>query len=314
MKLDQPQSLEAIANLISCKFVGDALHQVTGINEIHQVENGDLVFVDHPKYYDKALNSAATTILINKEDVDCPEGKALIISDDPFRDFNFLTRHFRPFKNFDGPRGENFQCGEGTIIQAGVVIGNDVSIGKNCLIHPGVMIYDHTVIGDNVEIHSGTVLGADAFYYQKRNGKYEKMHSCGWVEIENDVEIGASCTIDKGVSGPTRIGEGSKLDNCVHVGHDTVVGKNCLFAAQVGIAGCVTIEDDVILWGQVGVKSDITIHQGAIVYAQSGVGNSLESNTKYFGSPADVARVRMKEMAMVKKLPEILEQLKLKKD
>lgn len=261
MKLSSPKTLKEIASLISCDFIGDPSHLVNGINEIHQVESGDLVFVDHPKYYDKALNSNATTILINKKDVVCPEGKALIVSDDPFTDFNFLTRHFRPFQDFKESRGVNFSCGKNTIIQPGAIIGNNVTIGDNCLIHPGVVIYDHCSIGNHVEIHSGTVLGADAFYYQKRDGKFVKMNSCGSVEIHDHVEIGASCTIDRGVSGATIIGEGSKLDNAIHIGHDTSVGKNCLFAAQVGIAGCVTIKNDVTLWGQVGIKIDISKKQ-----------------------------------------------------
>lgn len=310
MKLKPSQKLADIAELIQCEFVGDPNHIVSGINEIHQVEPGDLVFVDHPKYYDKALLSQATTILINKKDVNCPDGKGLIISEDPFADFNKLTRHFNGFQDFKGDRGQNFSCGTDTIIQAGCVIGNNVTIGKNCLIHPNVSILDNTIIGDSVEIHSGVVIGGDAFYYQKRNGKYEKMHSCGWVEIHDHVELGASCTIDRGVSGATIIGAGTKLDNMVHVGHDTVIGQNCLFAAQVGIAGCVTIEDDVILWGQVGVKSDVTLKKGCVVLAQSGVGGDLEEGKKYFGSPADVARVKMVELASIKQLPKILRTLK----
>jgi UDP-3-O-[3-hydroxymyristoyl] glucosamine N-acyltransferase len=308
MKFTTPLILREVAELINTPVIGDSSLPVTGINEIHKVENGDITFVDHPKYYEKALNSAATIIIINKE-VDCPKGKALLISDDPFRDYNFITSKYRPFNKSEDTISESATIGEGTIIQPGTFVGNHVKIGKNCLIHSNVNIYDHTEIGDNVIIHAGTVIGSDAFYFKKRPEGYDKMHSCGRVIIGSKVEIGASCTIDKGVSGDTVIGEGTKMDNQVHIGHDTVIGKNCLFAAQVGIAGVVTIEDDVILWGQVGVQKDLTIGKGAVVLGQSGIPKSLEGNKTYFGSPVREAREKMKEIAMIKNLPQIIEKL-----
>ena len=258
MKFPKVHSLQEIAQIIDCEFVGDANFPVYGMNEIHVVTSGDIVFVDHPKYYDKALKSAATIILINKE-VDCPEGKALLISDDPFRDFNKLTRHFRPFQATNVAISIAAEIGEGKIIQPNCFIGNQVVIGKNCLIHPNVTIYDHTIIGDNVIIHAGTILGSDAFYYKKRPEGYDQLLSGGRVVIKDNVTIGALCTFDRGVTGDTTIGEGSKIDNQVHLGHDTVVGKNCLIASQTGIAGCVIIEDEVTIWGQVGITSGVTI-------------------------------------------------------
>jgi UDP-3-O-[3-hydroxymyristoyl] glucosamine N-acyltransferase len=310
MKLPQVKTLKEIAGLINAEFLGNPNHLVSGINEIHKVETGDLTFVDHPKYYDKALQSAATTILINKKDIACPEGKALIFSDDPFRDYNFLTRNF----NYSSPSLNNIsptaEIGEGTIILPGAYIGNHCKIGKGCIIHPNVVVYDHCEIGDNVTVHANTVIGADAFYFKRRPEGYDKMFSCGRVIIGDNVEIGASCTIDKGVSADTIIGKGTKMDNQVHVGHDTVIGQNCLFAAQVGIAGVVTIEDDVILWGQVGVQKDLTIGKGAVVLGQSGVPKSLEGGKVYFGSPTRDAREKMKELALIKSLPSIIEKLK----
>ncbi|NND77693.1 MAG: UDP-3-O-(3-hydroxymyristoyl)glucosamine N-acyltransferase [Flavobacteriales bacterium] len=308
MKLNPQQTLDQIAKLINAKMHGPADHVVSGINEIHKVETGDLLFVDHPKYYDKALQSAATTILIDKE-VEVPKGKAILVSDNPFRDYNFLTQHFSPLIHLSEDRGKNVQIGDGTKIYPGVVIGNNVSIGNDCQIHSNVVIEDGTQIGNNVIIHSNTVIGADAFYYKKTDGEYTKMHSCGWVEIGDHVEIGPLCTIDKGVSGNTKIGAGSKLDAQVHVGHDTVIGKNCLFAAQVGIAGCVIIEDGVTLWGQVGVPSDLTIGENAVFLGQSAPARSVEGNKTYFGSPATEARTKMKELALLKKLPEMLKKL-----
>ncbi|MCL4170605.1 UNVERIFIED_CONTAM: hypothetical protein GTU68_042134, partial [Idotea baltica] len=258
MKFPQPYTLKQIAELIDCKYVGDDDFPILGINEIHVVESGDVVFVDHPKYYDKALQSAATIVLINKE-VDCPDGKALIISDDPFRDFNKITQHFKPFRASNAAISPSSKIGENTIIQPNCFIGNNVTIGDNCIIHSNVSIYDDTVIGNNVTIHAGTILGASAFYYKKRPEGFDPLKSGGRVVIENNVDIGALCTIDKGVTGDTTIGEGSKLDNQIQVGHDTVIGKKCLIASQTGIAGCCIIEDEVTIWGQVGTTSGITI-------------------------------------------------------
>lgn len=309
MKFPKVYPLKDIAQIINCNFVGDANFPVQGMNEIHVVESGDIVFVDHPKYYDKALQSAATIVLINKE-VDCPEGKALLISDDPFRDFNKLTNHFRPFQASNTAISDSAIIGEGTVIQPNCFIGHNVQIGKNCLIHPNVTIYDNTVIGDNVMIHAGTILGADAFYYKKRPEGFDQLLSGGIVVIEDNVGIGALCTIDKGVTGDTTIGAGTKIDNQVHVGHDTVIGKKCLIASQTGIAGCVVIEDEVTLWGQVGTTSGITIGSKAIVMGQTGVTKSIEGGKTYFGTPIEESREKLKQLANVKRIPEIIEKLK----
>ena len=289
MKFPNVYPLKEIAAIIASEYVGDDNYPVYGMNEIHVVETGDIVFVDHPKYYDKALQSAATVILINKK-VDCPEGKALLISDDPFRDFNTLTRHFRPFQQANVSIAPTAKIGEGTVIQPNTFVGNNVTIGENCLIHSNVAIYDNTVIGDNVIIHAGTVLGGDAFYYKKRSEGFDQLLSGGRVVIQDNVGIGALCTIDKGVTGDTTIGEGTKIDNQVHIGHDTVIGKKCLIASQTGIAGCVVVEDEVTMWGQVGVTSAITIGYKAVIQAQAGVSKSLEGGKVYFGSPAEEAR------------------------
>lgn len=301
MKFPFAHNLEQIANLINAEFVGDSHFPILGLNEIHVVEPGDIVFVDHPKYYEKALKSEATIVLINKK-VDCPEGKALLISDDPFRDFNKIINHFRPFQSANKSISETAIIGENTIIQPHVFIGNHVKIGKNCIIHPHVTIYDHTVIGNDVIIHANTVLGADAFYYKKRPEGFDPLVSCGNVVIEDGVTLGASCTIDKGVTASTVIGKGTKIDNQVHVGHDTIIGKKCLIAAQVGIAGCVIIEDEVTLWGQVGTNSAITIGKKAIVQAQSGISKSLAGGKVYFGYPAEETRTKLKEMALIRRL------------
>lgn len=308
MKFPTPQTLENIAVIIGSDYVGEANFPVFGMNEIHVVQPGDIVFVDHPKYYDKALQSQATVILINKQ-VDCPVGKALLISEDPFRDFNKLTLYFKPFLSANSAISESAKIGEGTVIQPNVFIGNNVKIGRDCLIHSNVCIYDNTVIGNNVTIHAGTVLGGDAFYYKNRPEKFDKLLSGGNVVIEDNVDLGALCTIDKGVTASTTIGEGSKLDNQVQVGHDTIIGKRCLIASQVGIAGCVLIEDFVTIWGQVGITSGITIGEKAVISAQSGVSKSLPGNKAYFGTPADDFRTKYKELASIKLIPDIIKKL-----
>jgi len=311
MKFPKSFLIAEIAEMLNKKFVGSSSNLVLGINEIHMVENGDITFVDHPKYYDKALNSAATTIIINKEVV-CPEGKNLILSETPFDDYNFLCRKFRPFNPQHVFIHPSAQIGEGTILQPGVFIGENSIIGKNCILHSNVAIYNHCEIGDNVVIHANAVIGSEAFYFKKKETGYDKLYSCGKVIIADDVEIGACCTIDKGVSGNTIIGKGSKFDNQVHVGHDTHIGERCLFAAQVGIAGVVKIEDDVILWGQVGVQKDLTIGKGAIVLGQSGLSKSIEGGKVYLGSPVEEARKKWKEIALVRTLPSIIENLNTK--
>lgn len=311
MQFPSPVSLQWIAELIHAKLVGHVNAQATGINEIHKVEPGDLVFVDHPKYYDKCLNSAASFIIINKETA-VPEGKALLIVDNPFEAYCKIADHFRPFEPSHKMISDSAVIGEGSFIYPGAFIGNHVRIGKNCIIHPNVSIMDHCIIGDHVIIQAGTVIGSDAFYYNTKKDRelwYKKMPSCGRVIIEDHVEIGAGCTIDRGVSHDSIIGKGTKIDNLVHIGHDTVTGKNCLFAGQVGIAGVVKIGDGVTLWGQVGVSKTLTIGANTVVYAQSGVKNDTEGGKVYFGSPIEEAREKMKELVWIKRIPLLWEKV-----
>ncbi len=301
MKFKNAHALKDIAAILNCRYIGAADFSVTGMNEIHVVGSGEIVFVDHPKYYDKALNSAASVVLIDKE-VPCPKGKALLISEDPFRDFNHLTNHFNPFVSSKVSISPTAIVGNNTHIQPNVFIGNHVRIGKNCVIHPNVTIYDHCVIGDAVVLHAGCVLGADAFYYKNRATGYDKLLSGGRVVLEDEVELGALCTIDRGVSGDTRIQKGTKIDNQVHVGHDTVIGKKCLIASQTGIAGCVVIEDEVTIWGQVGTTSGIRIGKGAVIHGQTGVTKSVDGGKSYFGTPVTESREKLKEIAGLKKI------------
>ncbi len=308
MKFPAPVSVQWLAELIQAEPAGNLTAQAFGLNEIHKVETGDIVFVDHPKYYDKCLNSEAGFIIINSKDVLIPDGKTLLVVKEPFEAYLKIVDHFRPFTASLTSISDDLMKGEGTVIMPNVFIGHKVSIGKNCIIHPNVSLLDHTIIGDNVVIQAGTVIGSDAFYYNTKKDRevwYKRMQSCGNVVIEDDVEIGAGCTIDRGVTAETRIGKGTKMDNMVHIGHDTSVGKNCLFAAQVGIAGGTIIEDGVTLWGQVGVSKTLTIGANAVVLAQSGVPSSLAGGKTYFGYPAEDASMKRRELVWIKRIPEL---------
>ena len=312
MKFPAPVRLTWIAELIGAELIGEVHASASGINEIHKVEEGDLLFVDHPKYYDKCLRSAASFIIINQQ-VECPAGKALLVVEQPFEAYLKIVRHFRPFTPATSLISETAVIGEGTHVAPNVSIGNHTVIGKDCFIAPGVVILDHCIIGDRVVIQAGTVIGSDAFYYNTKKDRevwYKRMESCGRVILEDDVEIGANCTIDRGVTHDTIIGKGTKIDNMVHLGHDTVVGKNCLIAAQVGVAGAVQIEDGVTIWGQVGVNKTLTIGSNAVVLGQAGVTASIEGGKVYMGFPAEEAGIKRRELVWIKRIPEIWEKLK----
>lgn len=300
MTFKSPQSLKTIAELINAKFIGNENFQVFGTNEIHRVKAGEIVFVNHPKYYDKALNSDATIILIDKE-VDCPEGKALLVSDDPFRDFNKINEHYQGIQTFE-TTNQNLKIGENCKIHPSVIIGNDVKIGDNCMIFPNVVIGDRSVIGNNCIIQSGTVLGGDAFYYNKNAEGYRKMLSVGNVILEDHVEIGVNCSIDRGVTDSTIIKKGSKLDNLIQIGHDTVLGERTLVASGAMIAGCCIIEDDVQIWGQVGMASGKRVGKGAVLLGKTGVNRDLEGGKTYFGSLAEEFREYLKKEVKLKNL------------
>ena len=299
MKLHRPYTLEELAQLTQAKASGDKHLKATAINEIHVAGDGDIVFVDHPKYYDSTLASSASVVLIDKL-VDCPDGKALLQVADPFAQFNALGQRFK--QEIEEHADPVPQVDATAVVMNGAQLGRYVRVGARSVIHPGAVVYDHCVIGDDVTIHANAVIGSDAFYFKRRPNKHDKMLSIGNVVIEDEVEIGAGCTIDRGVTSSTRIGKGSKLDNHVHIGHDTVIGERCLLAAQVGIAGCVTLEDEVVFWGQVGCIANVTIGKGVEVFAQSGITKSLPAGGKYFGSPAGPAKLKMRELATLSRL------------
>ncbi|MCL4125926.1 UNVERIFIED_CONTAM: hypothetical protein GTU68_029605 [Idotea baltica] len=241
---------QQIADILDGELVGNSNEEVSKLSKIEEGEKGSLTFLSNPKYNSYLYSTNASVAIINKNFILEKEiSTTLIKVEDAYKAFSKLLEFYNEVKNNKQGReqphfisdsakiGENEYIGafsyiEGTIIQPNVFIGNNVTIGKNCVIHPNVTIYDNSVLGDNVTIHANTVLGADAFYYKKRPEGFDKLISGGRVVIENNVDLGASCTIDKGVTGDTTIKEGTKIDNQVHVGHDTVIGKKCLIASQ----------------------------------------------------------------------------------
>jgi UDP-3-O-[3-hydroxymyristoyl] glucosamine N-acyltransferase len=305
-----PRKLKDIAEILGCGYAGNADHIVSGFNEIHRAGAGDCIFVDHPKYYDKALSSPAGTVLINKR-MDPPPGKGLLFHDDPFHAFNRLTRHYKSI----AAEGQNEKAvtGKNTVVMPGCYLGKNVRIGDNCVLHPNVTIYDDTVIGDHVVIHANTAIGSDAFYFKKRSSQYEALYSCGNVIIQDQVFIGSNCSVARGVTDSTVIGRGTIIDNHVHIGHDVILGEMCLLAAQVGIAGACTIGSRVTMWGQVGVSSGISIGDGATILAQSGVGENVNAGETWFGTPAYEARDKMKEIFAARQLPGLIGKLYGKK-
>lgn len=294
MKFTKPQDINSLASLLDCKVTGNLAQIVTGINEIHMVEVGDIVFVDHPKYYQKALESAASVVLID-QDVPCPTGKSLLIHSHPFDAFNFLITHFSA--QIDAREAVVHPS---AVIYPNVFIGKNVHIGTQCILYPGAYIADNTHIEDNVIIGPNSVIGFDAFYYKKKKDHYDRLISCGAVHIGSNVEIGAQCTIDRGVTGITRIGHGTKIDNQVHVGHDTQIGSNVLIASSCGISGCVEIENNATIWGQVGMASGVKVGKNATILGQSGVTKDVPEGTEYFGTPAGPAKHKFKELAFLR--------------
>ncbi len=309
MKFPLPLSVRALAARFDAQIIGDDTLLASGINEIHKVEPGDIAFSDAPKYFQKTLDSAATVILLNAQ-ADCPPGKAILVVPQPFAVYDTLIREYRPFEPLTSPISHRAAIHPTAIIEPGVIIAPNVTIGAHTYIQANTYIGEYTIIGNHVSIGPNNSIGSDAFYFKKHpDGTYQKWRSGGRVIIEDHVDIGAGCTINKGVSGDTVVGAGSKLDCQIHLGHGVVIGKNCLLAAQVGIGGKTVLEDNVVLYGQVGVVQAVRIGQGAIVYAGAGVSKSLEGGKTYFGAPAEEMRVKYKELAALRMLPDLIKKL-----
>ncbi|MBN8678043.1 MAG: UDP-3-O-(3-hydroxymyristoyl)glucosamine N-acyltransferase [Chitinophagales bacterium] len=306
MDFPRPIPVLELALRFNAQIIGDETLSATGINEIHKVRPGDIAFSDVQKYFQKTLDSEATVLLLNAP-AECPPGKVILIVENPFEVYDSLIREYRPFE----PLKESISAGAvihpTAIIEPGVVIAGNVRIGAHTYVQANAYIGEYSYIGEHCIIGPGAIIGPDAFYFKKlADGSFKKWRSGGRVIIEDRVDIGAGCTIAKGVSGDTIIGEGSKLDCQIHIGHGAVIGKNCLFAGQVGIGGKTIVEDNVVLYGQVGVAQALRIGQGAVVTAKSGVSKDLEGKKAYFGIPAEEARQKYRELASIRQLPELL--------
>jgi len=214
--------------------------------------------------------------------------------------------HVGPFATV----GQQSSIGDSSTIEAGARIGNHVMIGKHCHIHPNAVIYDHSIIGNNVIIHAGAVIGADGFGYKFRDNQHVKVPHVGYVEIADNVEIGANTCIDRGALGATKIGWGSKIDNLVQLGHNNIVGRNVIICGQSGISGSCIIEDGAILAGSTGVADHVKIGARAVVMARSGISGDIDPGAQVFGSPAKDRKVAWKELAALAKLPELMQKFK----
>jgi UDP-3-O-[3-hydroxymyristoyl] glucosamine N-acyltransferase len=304
MKFDRPIPVRELAVRYGATLIGDDTLLAYGINELRKVEPGDIAFSDVKKYFEKTLKSAATVLILN-EAAECPPGKVLLVVSHPFAVYDDMVRTHRPFEPLQGGRiHPGAVIDPSAILEPGVVVCNQVEIGPRCYIQANVYLGSYTVLGAEVTIGPGSVIGSDAFYFHRReDGAMDKWCSGGRVILEDRVDIGAACTINKGVSGDTRIGVGSKLDCQVHIGHGVVIGKHCLIAAQTGIGGKSVLGDRVVLYGQVGVAQAVHIGDAAVVLAQSGVSKRLEGGKTYFGSPAEEVKVKYRELAALRLLP-----------
>lgn len=299
MQLAKAISVKELAERFKLQIIGHQDQLIYGINEIHKVRKGDLTFVDAEKYYAKSINSDATTILINKV-TECPEGKTLLVTEKPFDVYNQLVLEYRPVINQHKAISDTAWVHPTAHVDANVFIGHHAVIGAYSYIGANSIIGEYTVIGQHVTIQPGALIGTDAFYFKKDPEGFRKWRSCGRVIIHDHVDIGSGTTINKGVSGDTIIGEGTKIDCQVHIGHGVVIGKHCLLAAQVGIAGKTIVGDWVTMYGQVGVAQNLKIGNRVTLLAKSGVGKDLLEGKTYFGAPCEEARDMMKEMAALK--------------
>ncbi|MBO8130348.1 MAG: UDP-3-O-(3-hydroxymyristoyl)glucosamine N-acyltransferase [Candidatus Marinimicrobia bacterium] len=326
-------TLAQITELIKGKLEGDENIVITDVAEIQNAIDGQISFLHNPKYYKYIGVTKASAVIVPNNFKG--SYKNLIYVDNPNYAFSLLIKKFRPEPSLPEPDvdktaiisnkasvsnkayiGPYVVIEEDAIIEDGVVayghsyIGKGVSIGANTVIYPNVTIYRNCHIGRNVMIHSGTVIGSDGFGFTQVGGRVEKIPQAGGVIIEDDVEIGANCTIDRATIGNTVVGMGTKLDNLIQIGHNVKIGKFCLFAAQTGIAGSTTIEDGVLCGGQVGISGHLHIGKGAKIAAQSGVSKDIPPGATVFGYPARNAMKVNRELAYISSLPNLFKKVK----
>jgi UDP-3-O-[3-hydroxymyristoyl] glucosamine N-acyltransferase len=331
MTLVRARSAKEIADFVQARVLGDETVQLTGISSVQSAGPGDLIFVDDEKNLRAALESKASAVIVGDFAAGKTPSKPLLLSPQPRLAFVRAAQLLSPRRErkpgihpgaivhpsarlADGAIveeqvivGEDAYIGESTRIGAGSVIGAGVSIGCNCDVYPNVTVYAGVRLGDRVIVHAGAVLGSDGFGYvrDQTTGRYEKFPQIGRLEIEDDVEIGANTTIDRGALDVTRIGRGAKIDNLVHIGHNCQIGENVVIAAQTGLSGSITIEKNVVLGGQVGIGEHARIEEGVMLGGQGGVLPNKVLRGKgiaFWGTPAKPVREYLKGLAVLARL------------
>jgi UDP-3-O-[3-hydroxymyristoyl] glucosamine N-acyltransferase len=325
------RALKEVAKFLGVPLLGDGQAEIVGIASLESAKAGDLVFVEDAKHLARALDSGATAVIAGEFARQSAQKKPILIAPQPrlaFARAATLLRSAAPDLPGTHPGAlvhhsaelgarvtieervvirENVIIGEGSSIGAGSVIGPEVKVGRDCRIYPNVTIYPKATLGDRVVVHAGAVLGSDGFGYvrDRTTGRYEKFPQIGELVIEDDVEIGANSTVDRGALDATRIRRGTKIDNLVHVGHNVDVGEDVVIAAQTGLSGSAIVEDDVVIGGQVGIADHVRIEAGAILGAQSGIPSKKVIRGKgvvFWGTPARPIREYLKELAVLARL------------
>lgn len=326
--------VEQIAKLLAARFEGDGALSIASGNDVALAGPNEIAFVEGPKAAQAAAASRAGCLLA-PENLEIPAGRTVIRVPKARNAFARILQQLHPDPKPEpgihptavvaetaaigpdvaiGPHavvGESAAIGEGTVIGPGVTIGEGSKLGNNCRVHPRVTIYPGVTVGDRAILHAGCVLGSDGFGYVLEQGRYEKFPQIGRVEIGKDVEIGANACVDRGALGATVIGDGTKLDNMVHIGHNCRLGRHVVIAAQTGLSGGVIVEDYVVMGGQVGISEKAKIETKAIVGAQCGIlpHKVLEAGQTFWGTPARPHREHLQKLALVNRLPKTIEEM-----
>jgi UDP-3-O-[3-hydroxymyristoyl] glucosamine N-acyltransferase len=323
--------LQQIADAVGVRLIGDGRVEVSGVASIESASKDDLVFVEDEKHLSAAFRSQAGAVIAGEFAAFVAGDRPLLISDHPKLSFARAARVLRGGAvGQDGVHStavvhssaelaagvaveeqavvaERARIGERTRIEAGSAIGADVTIGKDCEIYPNVTIYPGTTLGDRVTVHAGAVLGSDGFGYvrDRKTGRYEKFPQVGRLVVEDDVEIGANTTIDRGALDETRIRRGAKIDNLVHIGHNCDIGEDVVIAAQTGLSGSIVLEKGVVLGGQVGIGEHAHLEEGVMLGGQGGVLPNKVLRGKgvaFWGTPAQPVREYLKQLATLARL------------
>ncbi len=307
--------LREIAELVGGELIGDGDIEITSVTDISKAQPGQLAFFEKDA---ELPQTAASCVIVKVQAETRPAGSvSYLVAKNPKLAFAKIAAALHPPSRGTGHHGsagiaDTASIGTATEIHAGARIADNVTIGENCVIRPNVVIEEGCTIGNNVILHAGVVIGADGFGYVKdENGEYIKFPQIGNVVIEDNVEIGANTCIDRGALGETRIGEGTKIDNLVQVGHNVSIGKRCVIAAQTGISGSVTIEDDCVIGGQVGFGDHVTVKSGAVIGSQAGVlpGKIVRPGV-WWGTPIQPLDEYKRQNAMVKGLGRLRDEVK----